>query len=116
MPVMDGYETTKYIKGQVKGSATGVVALTASVLEEEKAIILSAGCDDFMRKPFKKNMIFEVLTKHLGVKYIYDQDQELGSDNASLTTEKLSTKHLKMMPQLWLNSYQTRPLRQIPKP
>jgi CheY-like chemotaxis protein len=67
MPVMDGYEATKYIKSTTKGSATAVIALTASVLEEEKAIILSAGCDDFVRKPFNEQTIFDVLSKHLGV-------------------------------------------------
>jgi signal transduction histidine kinase/CheY-like chemotaxis protein len=75
MPVMDGYEATKYIKAKVKGSATAVIALTASVLEEEKAIVISAGCDDFMRKPFKEAMIFEMLQKHLGVQYIYEEEQ-----------------------------------------
>ena len=100
MPVMDGYEATKYIKAQVKGSATAVVALTASVLEEEKVIVLSAGCDDFIRKPFKENMIFEALTKHLGVTYIYEQNQE--QDHSSLETAKLSTKNFEIMPQQWL--------------
>ncbi|MEB3192856.1 MAG: ATP-binding protein [Snowella sp.] len=86
MPVMDGYEATKYIKAQVKGSATAVIALTASVLEEEKAIVLSAGCDDFIRKPFKENTIFETLTKHLGVNYIYeDLTDESGIDDLSPT-------------------------------
>lgn len=73
MPVMDGYEATKFIKAHVKGSATAVIALTASVLEEEKAIVMSAGCDDFVRKPFKEHTIFETLTKHLGVQYIYEE-------------------------------------------
>jgi signal transduction histidine kinase/CheY-like chemotaxis protein len=73
MPMMDGYEATKYIKSTTKGNATAIIALTASVLEEEKAIVLSAGCDDFLRKPFKENTIFEALTKHLGVKYIYEE-------------------------------------------
>jgi len=100
MPVMDGYEATKYIKAQVKGSATAVIALTASVLEEEKVIVLSAGCDDFIRKPFKENMIFEALTKHLGVTYIYEQNQE--QDHFSLETTKLSTKNFEIMPQQWL--------------
>ena len=54
MPVMDGYEATKYIKSTTQGNATAIIALTASVLEQERAIILSAGCDDFMRKPFKE--------------------------------------------------------------
>lgn len=71
MPVMDGYEATKYIKSTTKGNATAVIALTASVLEEEKAIVLSAGCDDFVRKPFVEHTIFDALAKHLGVKYIY---------------------------------------------
>ncbi len=71
MPVMDGYEATKYIKSTTQGNATAIIALTASVLEQERAIILSAGCDDFMRKPFKEREIFAALTKHLGVKYIY---------------------------------------------
>ena len=81
MPIMDGYEATKYIKSTTKGNATAIVALTASVLEEEKAIVLSAGCDDFLRKPFKETVIFEALNKHLGVKYIYE---ELDTENENL--------------------------------
>ena len=90
MPVMDGYEATKYIKSTTQGNATAIIALTASVLEEEKAITLSAGCDDFMRKPFKEYTIFEVLTKHLGVKYIYaeNNDQNLAViEEKSLTSD-----------------------------
>jgi CheY-like chemotaxis protein len=81
MPIMDGYEATKYIKSTTKGNATAIIALTASVLEEEKAITLSAGCDDFMRKPFKESMIFDILNKHLGVKYIYE---ELATEDENL--------------------------------
>jgi CheY-like chemotaxis protein len=54
MPVMDGYEATKQIKATIKGQATTVIALTATSLEEERAIVLSAGCDDFIRKPFRE--------------------------------------------------------------
>ncbi|PZU98924.1 MAG: hybrid sensor histidine kinase/response regulator [Pseudanabaena sp.] len=71
MPIMDGYEATKYIKSTTQGNATAIIALTASVLEQERVIVLSAGCDDFVRKPFQEKTIFEALTKHLGVKYIY---------------------------------------------
>ena len=72
MPVMDGYETTQYIKGTIKGQATAIIALTASVLEEERAVILSAGCDAFMRKPFREADIFDAMHKHIGVRYIYE--------------------------------------------
>ncbi|MEG4987475.1 PAS domain S-box protein [Microcoleus sp. BR0-C5] len=72
MPVMDGYDATKQIKTTTGGQATAIVALTASVLEEERAVILSAGCDDFMRKPFREEDIFVAMGKHLGVRYIYE--------------------------------------------
>jgi len=100
MPIMDGYEATKYIKAQVKGSATAVIALTASVLEEERAIVLSAGCDDFVRKPFKENIIFETLTKHLGVTYIYEDIS--GQDEENLPEAALSSEQFQVMPHQWL--------------
>ncbi|MBL1209721.1 ATP-binding protein [Geminocystis sp. GBBB08] len=106
MPVMDGYEATKYIKSHVKGSATAVIALTASVLEEEKAIVLSAGCDDFIRKPFKENTIFETLTKHLGVKYIYEEMTAQNGINLTVggihESPLLTPEKFQIMPKEWL--------------
>ncbi|MEG4485662.1 ATP-binding protein [Microcoleus sp. D2_18a_B4] len=84
MPVMDGYEATKYIKSTIKGEATAIIALTASVLEEERAVILSAGCDAFMRKPFREADIFDAMHKHIGVRYIYE---EPGQTNLSAIKE-----------------------------
>ncbi|MEG3919608.1 AAA family ATPase [Microcoleus sp. T3_A4] len=93
MPVMDGYEATKRIKGTLKGQATAVIAITASVWEEEKAVILSAGCDDFVRKPFHTEAIFDIMAKHLGVGYIY-QDKELASSPSNVTGEPLNFTNL----------------------
>lgn len=97
---MDGYEATKYIKSTTKGNATAVIALTASVLEEEKAIVLSAGCDDFLRKPFTEHTIFDTLAKHLGVKYIL---AETTSPSLNEQAESvLTSQHLTCMPQEWI--------------
>ncbi len=100
MPIMDGYEATKYIKSTTKGNGTAVIALTASVLEEEKAIMLSAGCDDFVRKPFKESMIFETLSKHLGVKYIYEEIGE--SEGENVTETPLTSENLNVMSPEWV--------------
>ncbi|MEH2172999.1 PAS domain S-box protein [Nostoc sp.] len=81
MPIMDGYEATKQIKATTKGQATAVIALTASALEEQKAIVLSAGCDGFIRKPFQQAEIFAAMQEHIGVRYIY------ASEASSLPTE-----------------------------
>ncbi|WP_341736131.1 AAA family ATPase [Microcoleus sp. CAWBG640] len=102
MPVMDGYEATKRIKGTIKGQATAVIALTASVWEEEKAVILSAGCDDFVRKPFHKEAIFDIMAKHLGVSYIY-QEQQPPSPPSPMTGEPLNfTDLLAAMSKKWI--------------
>ncbi|MEH2079401.1 MAG: ATP-binding protein [Nostoc sp.] len=103
MPVMDGYEATKYIKSTTKGNATAIIALTASVLEEEKAIVLSAGCDDFLRKPFTDHTIFDTLAKHLGVKYIFAENNYSNLEY----TEKhpLTSNNLICMSQEWINQF-----------
>jgi CheY-like chemotaxis protein len=86
MPVMDGYEATRRIKTNLRGQATAVVALTASTLEEERAVVLSTGCDDFVRKPFQEAQIFETMRKHLGVRYIYKESSPEPSAAASTST------------------------------
>ncbi|WP_427158237.1 ATP-binding protein [Aliinostoc sp. HNIBRCY26] len=100
MPIMDGYEATKYIKSTTKGHATAIIALTASVLEEEKAITLSAGCDDFLRKPFVEHLIFDTLAKHLGIKYIFAQTPTTTPDEVKPSI--LTPLDFSCMPQTWI--------------
>ncbi|MDM8549742.1 response regulator [Desulfobacterales bacterium HSG2] len=75
MPVMDGYEAAKRIKATIRGQATAIIALTASTFEEERKVVLSTGCDDFLRKPFREAEIFDMMKKHLGIRYVYDEDR-----------------------------------------
>jgi CheY-like chemotaxis protein len=76
MPVMDGLEATRRIKQTEAGRSTIVAALTAHALKEEKEVILAAGCDDFVRKPFLLNEIFEMMGRHLGLKYVHEKSRE----------------------------------------
>jgi len=74
MPVVDGLEATKRIKATEAGIATKIVAVTAHALEEERSEIMAAGCDDFIRKPFGQCEILDMLTKHLGVRFVYEEE------------------------------------------
>jgi CheY-like chemotaxis protein len=74
MPVMDGHEAAQRIKATPKGDATVVIALTATAFEEDREQILLEGCDDFVRKPFRKEDIYEMLVKHLGVRFLYEEE------------------------------------------
>ncbi|NNG01400.1 MAG: tetratricopeptide repeat protein [Desulfobacteraceae bacterium] len=76
MPQMDGYEATQIMKTAPHKDKTCIIALTASVQAEERETVLSAGCDDFLLKPMKAHRVFEMLTKHLGIRFIYDHHSE----------------------------------------
>lgn len=73
MPVLDGYAATQEIKRQAQGQVV-IIALTASVLEEESDLIRAAGCDDILRKPFREADIFAMLRKHLEVTFIEEEE------------------------------------------
>lgn len=112
MPVMDGYEATKRIKAQPKGKDTIIIALTASAFEEERSVALKAGCDDFVRKPVKEEVIFEKIAVYLGVRYTYQQQPSSAvtqSDSATKrlvpdtqAVEMLGVSTLGMMPASWM--------------
>ncbi|BAZ12772.1 ATP-binding region ATPase domain protein [Calothrix sp. NIES-4071] len=102
MSVMDGYEATKRIKSTIKGQATAIIALTANVLEETKKVILSAGCDDFVRKPFQEQILFDVMAKHLGIIYIYE-DTKSETQIYNVSAEALNFFDLlAVMPNEWI--------------
>jgi len=75
MPVLNGYEATRQLKARARaaGCMVAIVALTASAVEEDRQVILEAGCDAFVRKPFREDEIFETLAQQLGVRLVYEE-------------------------------------------
>lgn len=62
MPKMDGFETTQNILADSrKYGKPKIVALTASVLEEDKNRCFAAGMDDFLSKPVRSADLKKVL-------------------------------------------------------
>lgn len=105
MPVMNGYETTRRIKATTRGQATVIIALTASALEEDRQMILSEGCDDYVRKPFHEDELFEILEKHLGVKFIYTEqpagEAEYPEAGLAAQTSAELVQRLAAIPDAW---------------
>jgi signal transduction histidine kinase len=99
MPIMDGHEATKQIKATTQGQATVIVALTASAFEEERSMVLSEGCDAFVRKPFHQEEIVEILNKYLGVRFLYEPSRSQAARTTSLLPVGLS---LEGMPEHWI--------------
>ncbi|MGP1386959.1 MAG: PAS domain-containing protein [Thainema sp.] len=107
MPVMDGYQATRYIRSHIKGQATAIIALTASGLDSERAFILSAGCNDYVRKPFQESLILEKIAEHIGVRYDY---REINQSTISPRLQPVDDcaeqlkQHLTHLPFEWVKS------------
>jgi two-component system cell cycle response regulator DivK len=59
LPVLDGWEATRQLKGESATEAIPVVALTAHAMSGDREQAIEAGCDDYDTKPV-------VLTRLLG--------------------------------------------------
>jgi two-component system sensor histidine kinase/response regulator len=108
MPVMDGYEATRLIKARNQSliTKTIIIALTASTFEDERQMILSAGCDDFVGKPFREEVLLEKVSQHLGAVYICEEKAQNKEDTTQKTQAILTPtdiKHyLSQMPAEWV--------------
>jgi CheY-like chemotaxis protein len=103
MPVMNGYEATRRIRAFPHGKEPYILALTASAFEEEKVNVLAAGCDDFVRKPFRESKIFERMSTFLGVEYLYDYQEPLEFNAEQVRAEDILTDEaLSTIPDKWL--------------
>lgn len=90
MPVMDGLAATRRIRALPGGKEVKIVAVTASAFQEERAEMLDAGMDDFVRKPYRFGEIYECLARQLGVRYVRETTPEPPAPVVSLTPEMFS--------------------------
>uniref|UniRef100_UPI000AD7ADFB response regulator n=1 Tax=Vibrio harveyi TaxID=669 RepID=UPI000AD7ADFB len=76
MPVMDGFEATQKIRQleheQNRSVKIPIIALTASVVDDDIQKCFDVGMDDYVPKPFKANILKEKLAKATAVPIVED--------------------------------------------
>ena len=65
MPVVDGWEATRRLKGSPTTRDIPIIALSAHALGGEREKALAAGCNDFDTKPIEFDRLVETLRRVL---------------------------------------------------
>ena len=65
MPEMDGLEATRVIREKEKGTGrhTPIVAMTAHVMDGDRENCLTAGMDEYLSKPIRREELREAIEK-----------------------------------------------------
>ncbi|MFT5835095.1 MAG: signal transduction histidine kinase/CheY-like chemotaxis protein [Cognaticolwellia sp.] len=64
MPELDGLEATKRIVNLLPdGKRPVIIAMTANAMQEDRAECLEAGMDDYISKPLKEGIVYEMIKK-----------------------------------------------------
>jgi CheY-like chemotaxis protein len=117
MPILDGYEATRQIKANSSaGLIPVIIALTGSAFEEDRILALSVGCDDFVRKPVRAEVLFEKMAEWLGIfyvySYVYTADRNLERQETLISRPDLTElQTIQRMPLDWLNQLRQAAIR-----
>lgn len=68
LPVVDGFEATRRIRGLASGSNVPIVFLSGHAQPASEARAFAAGCTDYLVKPFALGELKRVLERHLSQK------------------------------------------------
>jgi CheY-like chemotaxis protein len=66
MPGMDGYEVVAVLRREPRLAATRIVAVTASVMVDDRKRMVDAGFDGYIQKPIDAGSFVEGLDPYLG--------------------------------------------------
>ena len=66
LPGMSGIEALKALRAAPATAAIPVVAITASVMQQDRQQIMSAGFDGFIEKPINLKALFDTVQKSVG--------------------------------------------------
>ena len=66
LPVIDGWEATRRIKGDPATAAIPVIALTAHAMVQHRQRARAAGCSEFETKPVDLERLLKVIERFVG--------------------------------------------------
>lgn len=66
MPILNGYEATRTLKGAPETRGIPILGFTARAMQSERTLAFEAGCDDVLIKPFQIDDLFDRIQSLIG--------------------------------------------------
>jgi CheY-like chemotaxis protein len=63
MPIMDGYQATRALRGDPQWQSLPIIAVTGNVMEGDRQACLDAGMDDYITKPYNRDQLEAVIAR-----------------------------------------------------
>jgi signal transduction histidine kinase/CheY-like chemotaxis protein len=89
MPLMDGFEMIRHLRTSPELKHIKVIVSSASVFKTDRQKSLDAGSDDFVPKPIQASELLDKLYKHLGIKWILEENHVIESKNSVIDEAEL---------------------------
>ena len=86
MPVKTGFEAVKEIRNIPALKDVTIIAISASVLDMDRAKSKSFGCDSFLPKPVDEQKLLALLQEYLQLDWIYEEVEFSSQDLAKAET------------------------------
>jgi two-component system, sensor histidine kinase and response regulator len=88
MPVLDGFSATRILRQELH-CRLPIIAMSAGVMESEKAQCTASGMDDFIAKPIDVDQMFVTIHRHLNIDH---RHKTAAASPAMLAPEPPATK------------------------
>ena len=73
MPGINGFNVARRIRRMEQERQPRIIAISAGAFDETRQQSLSAGCDDFLAKPFQIEALLTLLKRHLAIDWLYEE-------------------------------------------
>ncbi len=73
---IDGLEATRRLRRTTDASAMRIVAVSASAYDLDRSECMTAGCDEFLAKPFREEQLWAIVERMLALSWIYAEAEE----------------------------------------
>lgn len=86
----NGFEATRQLRKIPKLKKVVIIAISANVFDFQRQPSMDTYWNDFIMKPFHKNVLLDKLQKHLNLKWIYHENQAIVSQPQPIEKSRFS--------------------------